>query len=944
MGNPAAALHRHTPKLKAFDSRGLIVREIAIHRHPDNLEATTTRITRHRYGLGGFLAYSADPRLYEVGRANFTYAADLSGRALYTRSADAGSAICLNDSAGRQCLGWSNVRITDNGDDEHAQVVTRAWQYEDTSLPGRPLAISEQGTDEPPRVVERFVYAAPIPANKALNLAGQCVRHYDPAGLSTVASVGLSGVPLLVGRRLLDAAADPDTLPDWQDDEWHGRLEVESDRFSTLTTLDAMGSVLTTTDAAGNSQRTAYDVSGLVKRCWLTGRDAGERIVLDSQVHSAAGQILQEVHGNGVQVSYGYEEQTQRLSRIRVARPTGHAAGAGVLLDLEQEYDPAGNLLQVTNHAEQDGYWRNQRVAARTTCAYDSLYQLVGASGREMANASRQPAVPVVDDATYTNYSRSYRYDAGGNLLCIRHSSPLAGNNYTLEHTLSERSCRGVPNALASDPAQVEALFTPGGQQRLLQPGQALSWTARGELRKAWIGNGEDHEGYRYDADSQRVLKVTVQGDRLQRVVYLPGLELRGVWVAGVETQCLEVVRSVPAGRTEVRLLHWASGKPAEIANDALRYSYGDLIGSSLLELDGEGRIVSQEEYYPYGGTALWKAHAAETDIKVIRYSGKERDLTGLYYYGYRYYQPWGGRWLSVDPAGVVDGLNLFRMVANNPLGYRDGQGLMMQAPQGAPVDTGALGPRMLHPHEQAQVRKACPVSHAMLGFVLRQATLPESTMSAFFGPDYLPIAPAILNSWKRTATLFAEYSSPFRGYQKFLRVPQGDPYVLASVHHDDAEGLIRLSDRFFHPSVTSLRQSVTLIHELAHLGRVSGIPGTGASALDFFYLDHRNPVSDSIHIVEKGNLTLSRVARPIHLMLEIARFNQWFIHSISEESMTYTDSLSRHEMKVADAIDAFNTNSQLRATVAARNADSLAWAVAAIALCLPRPPGERHS
>nr|WP_254867002.1 RHS repeat-associated core domain-containing protein [Salmonella enterica] len=29
-----------------------------------------------------------------------------------------------------------------------------------------------------------------------------------------------------------------------------------------------------------------------------------------------------------------------------------------------------------------------------------------------------------------------------------------------------------------------------------------------------------------------------------------------------------------------------------------------------------------------------------------------------MYYYGYRYYQPWAGRWTSADPAGAVDGLN----------------------------------------------------------------------------------------------------------------------------------------------------------------------------------------------------------------------------------------------------------------------------------------------
>lgn len=61
---------------------------------------------------------------------------------------------------------------------------------------------------------------------------------------------------------------------------------------------------------------------------------------------------------------------------------------------------------------------------------------------------------------------------------------------------------------------------------------------------------------------------------------------------------------------------------------------------------------------------------------KFVRYSGKERDATGLYYYGYRYYQPWLGRWLSADPAGTVDGLNLFAMVRNNPMTLVDEHGL----------------------------------------------------------------------------------------------------------------------------------------------------------------------------------------------------------------------------------------------------------------------------
>ncbi|HDL8091649.1 TPA: RHS repeat-associated core domain-containing protein, partial [Yersinia enterocolitica] len=53
-----------------------------------------------------------------------------------------------------------------------------------------------------------------------------------------------------------------------------------------------------------------------------------------------------------------------------------------------------------------------------------------------------------------------------------------------------------------------------------------------------------------------------------------------------------------------------------------------------------------------------------------------------LYYYGFRYYMPWLGRWLSSDPAGTIDGLNLYRMVRNNPIRYKDSYGLMLTADQ----------------------------------------------------------------------------------------------------------------------------------------------------------------------------------------------------------------------------------------------------------------------
>ncbi|MCG1039598.1 hypothetical protein KQH52_08435 [Mycetohabitans sp. B7] len=116
--------------------------------------------------------------------------------------------------------------------------------------------------------------------------------------------------------------------------------------------------------------------------------------------------------------------------------------------------------------------------------------------------------------------------------------------------------------------------------------------------------------------------------------------------------------------------------------NDQARYTFDNHLGSSTLELDNAAQLLTYEEYYPYGGTALWSAKSElEAKYKTVRYSGKERDATGLYYYGFRYYAPWLGRWLNPDPAETVDGLNLFSMVRNNPIKLIDEDGLIPVQP-----------------------------------------------------------------------------------------------------------------------------------------------------------------------------------------------------------------------------------------------------------------------
>ncbi|MCA6220829.1 RHS repeat-associated core domain-containing protein [Photorhabdus antumapuensis] len=682
------AVYAGTPTVNVLDNRGLAVREIAFHRAKAN-EDTDILITRHQYDLHGNRVQSIDPRLYDLMQAdntvqpNFHWQYDLIGTVLRTISADAGCTVTLKDVAARPVL---NVNATST---------VQTWQYEDRSLPGRLLSVSEQSiNEEAPQVIERFIWASNSPAEKNLNLAGQYTRHYDTAGMNQHNSLSLTGAKLSWSRQLLK----DDQIPDWSGDNrpvWQSKLENEI--YTSKNTTNATGAPLMQIDAKGNMQRLAYNVAGQLQGRWLTIQRQTEQIIVNALSYGAAGQKLRETHGNGVTTKYSYEPETQRLTNISTQRAKRYLLNEKLLQSLHYVYDPVGNVVSIRNNAEETHFWRNQKISAQNTYAYDSLYQLSESTGREMANIGQQnsrlpnPIVPLPsDDNTYTKYIRTYRYDRGNNLTQIKHNAPATSNIYTTEIIVSHRSNRAILSKPGVTPDDVDLQFDAGGHQMSLRTGQNLHWNPRGELQQVTTisrsnsnnnsNNATDKEWYRYNTDATRVLKVSEQqtshSTQQQRVVYLPGLELRETKSGSEITESLQVITIGKAGRAQVRVLHWEAMKSNDINRDQIRYSYDNLIGNSMFELDAKGKIISQEEYYPYGGTAIWTAkNQIEASYKTVRYSGKEQDKTGLYYYQYRYYQPWMGRWLSADPAGTVDGLNLYRMVKNNPIRYQDESG-----------------------------------------------------------------------------------------------------------------------------------------------------------------------------------------------------------------------------------------------------------------------------
>ncbi|ERK09485.1 putative insecticidal toxin protein [Pantoea sp. AS-PWVM4] len=167
----------------------------------------------------------------------------------------------------------------------------------------------------------------------------------------------------------------------------------------------------------------------------------------------------------------------------------------------------------------------------------------------------------------------------------------------------------------------------------------------------------QSHEFYRYAAPGERQLKYH-HGTR-QQVRYLPGVELR----SGAQQR----LRVVVVGNSHIY---------QTVSEQIMHFNLADRLASLSGIVDEEGMLVSREIWYPFGGTASWLTGAqAGAALKFQRYAGKERDATGLIYFGWRCYVPWKMRWLNCDPAGTIDGLNLFCMVSNNPLTLRDRDG-----------------------------------------------------------------------------------------------------------------------------------------------------------------------------------------------------------------------------------------------------------------------------
>jgi RHS repeat-associated protein len=472
---------------------------------------------------------------------------------------------------------------------------------------------------------------------------------------------------------------------------------LETTVYTSSSTHDALGRVLTAISPDGSEVAYAYNQRGALKTvdCKHRGSSTATPVVAEIS-YDVRGRRESITHAaNSTTTTYAYDPLSFRLRAIETTRASDNKKLQG----LHYHYDPVGNVTDIRDDAQQTVYFQNAIVEAANSYSYDALYRLVEATGREHAtqgtaqrSSTQLPPdsnpVPMANDPNaLRRYTQSYTYDAVGNLETVVHA-PASGTGWTRRYQYRTDGNRLVGTSAPGDSAG--PVYTNTATYSHTYPHDvhgnftsmphlaAMDWDELDQLQHCTAGSQEVYFQY---AGGQRVRKyVEHAGATTEERIYLGGFELYRKRVNGTlkeEWESLHI--SDDTGRIVLVETHTvddgnAVGSPTGI----WRFQLSNHLGSAATEVTETGAVISYEEYHPYG-TSAYRLVDNQIDVpaKRYRYTGMERDEeTGLGYHTARYYAPWLGRWTAADPIGVVADIARYAYAANNPVQFSDLGGL----------------------------------------------------------------------------------------------------------------------------------------------------------------------------------------------------------------------------------------------------------------------------
>lgn len=411
----------------------------------------------------------------------------------------------------------------------------------------------------------------------------------------------------------------------------------------------------------GNSIAETYDPAGQI----LTTALKHGSTVLDSSTYTydANGNRTSVTRANNAYVNYGYDAIGQLTSAV------GYEPDAITLRaneDFGYGYDAADNLLTRTNHTLIQTFTTDHANELVNVTRNNDLLTVAGSLSSAPTNLTVNGAnATIYNDLTFA-VTNGITITNGLNVLTAQTVSnsvtmtnrlveflPTAANlHYDLNGNLISDRLHGYDYDCANELTRVtvtnilKAEFTYDGFGRR-RVRKEYAWQTN-----QWAQTGET----RYIYDGMLVIQER-SSNNVPVASYTRGVDLSGTMQG--------------AGGI--------GGLLARTDTNTTAYYHADGNGNITMLIDGSGTMQAKYLYDSYGNTlGMWGTLASANPY---RFSSKEIESSaGLYYYGFRYYQPNLQRWLNRDPIGEFGGINLYNYVGNDPINHIDALGLQVLA------------------------------------------------------------------------------------------------------------------------------------------------------------------------------------------------------------------------------------------------------------------------
>lgn len=200
---------------------------------------------------------------------------------------------------------------------------------------------------------------------------------------------------------------------------------------------------------------------------------------------------------------------------------------------------------------------------------------------------------------------------------------------------------------------------------------KSYTWTGLNRLNQVTMPNGASY-AYLYDYRMRRIVD-RLTPTSIRQVVYSGGLGVQEY--VGTTTVISNPATPTVENQRADGMGGGVGGMLYSIRSGQTKFSLSNGRGDVVAQSDSTGAFTWTASYEAFG------KRTKETGINLDRQRAntKEEDPTGLLNEGFRYRDLETGVWLSRDPAGFVDGPNLYAYVLQNPWTSFDPDGLYLR-------------------------------------------------------------------------------------------------------------------------------------------------------------------------------------------------------------------------------------------------------------------------